>query len=184
MPELAIGANRRRASSAACSARLRLPLNDPFAVFGLAIYAIFVLTAIFADQIAPYDPTGNPLHARLRPRRRPAARPGRLHPRHHQPRPRYLLPDRLRNALGAADRRDGRLHGGADRFDRRAGLRLFRRLGGRRADAARRHRLRHPVPALRDRAGSLPRSRRSGTWFSPWRWCCGATPAASSAARC
>ncbi len=36
---------------------LRLPLNDPFAVFGLAIYAIFVLTAIFADYIAPYDPT-------------------------------------------------------------------------------------------------------------------------------
>ncbi len=35
---------------------LRLPLNDPFAVFGLAIYALFVLTAIFADQIAPYDP--------------------------------------------------------------------------------------------------------------------------------
>ncbi|MBX9452813.1 MAG: ABC transporter permease [Neoaquamicrobium sediminum] len=36
---------------------LRLPLNDPFAVLGLLIYAVFVLTAIFADQIAPYDPT-------------------------------------------------------------------------------------------------------------------------------
>ncbi|MBN7758127.1 ABC transporter permease [Nitratireductor aquimarinus] len=36
---------------------LRLPLNDPFAVAGLAIYAIFILTAIFADAIAPYDPT-------------------------------------------------------------------------------------------------------------------------------
>ncbi|QDZ00310.1 ABC transporter permease [Nitratireductor mangrovi] len=36
---------------------LRLPTNDPFAVAGLAIYAIFVVTAIFADQIAPYDPT-------------------------------------------------------------------------------------------------------------------------------
>jgi peptide/nickel transport system permease protein len=36
---------------------LRLPLNDRFALFGLAIYATFVLTAIFADQIAPYDPT-------------------------------------------------------------------------------------------------------------------------------
>jgi peptide/nickel transport system permease protein len=36
---------------------LRLPLNDPFAVFGLSVYALFVLTAIFADQIAPYDPT-------------------------------------------------------------------------------------------------------------------------------
>lgn len=36
---------------------LRLPLNDPFAVFGLAIYAVFLLTAIFARWIAPYDPT-------------------------------------------------------------------------------------------------------------------------------
>lgn len=36
---------------------LRLPLNDPFAVLGLLIYAVFVLTAIFADQLAPYDPT-------------------------------------------------------------------------------------------------------------------------------
>ncbi|MGI6854540.1 ABC transporter permease [Mesorhizobium sp. 1B3] len=36
---------------------LRLPLNDPFAVVGLLIYAVFVLTAIFADRIAPYDPT-------------------------------------------------------------------------------------------------------------------------------
>ena len=36
---------------------LRLPLNDPFAVFGLAVYAVFLVTAIFADHIAPYDPT-------------------------------------------------------------------------------------------------------------------------------
>lgn len=36
---------------------LRLPVNDPFAVVGLAIYAIFIVTAIFADQIAPFDPT-------------------------------------------------------------------------------------------------------------------------------
>jgi peptide/nickel transport system permease protein len=36
---------------------LRLPLNDPFAVAGLAIYAVFLLTAIFANYIAPYDPT-------------------------------------------------------------------------------------------------------------------------------
>ncbi|WP_159593341.1 ABC transporter permease [Chelativorans xinjiangense] len=36
---------------------LHLPLNDRFALFGLAVYAVFVLTAIFADQIAPYDPT-------------------------------------------------------------------------------------------------------------------------------
>ena len=36
---------------------LHLPLNDRFALFGLAVYAVFVLTAIFAEQIAPYDPT-------------------------------------------------------------------------------------------------------------------------------
>jgi len=36
---------------------LKLPLNDPFAVSGLLIYAIFLVTAVFADQIAPYDPT-------------------------------------------------------------------------------------------------------------------------------
>jgi peptide/nickel transport system permease protein len=36
---------------------LRLPLNDPFAVFGLAVYLVFTITAIFADQIAPFDPT-------------------------------------------------------------------------------------------------------------------------------
>lgn len=36
---------------------LRLPTNDPFAVAGLAIYAVFLVAAIFADQIAPYDPT-------------------------------------------------------------------------------------------------------------------------------
>jgi peptide/nickel transport system permease protein len=36
---------------------LKLPLSDPFAVFGLAVYATFLLTAIFADAIAPYDPT-------------------------------------------------------------------------------------------------------------------------------
>lgn len=37
-------------------AALPLP-RDPFAVAGLLIYAVFVLTAIFADRIAPYDPT-------------------------------------------------------------------------------------------------------------------------------
>jgi peptide/nickel transport system permease protein len=36
---------------------LRLPTNDPFAVLGLIIYAVFLVTAIFADHIAPYDPT-------------------------------------------------------------------------------------------------------------------------------
>ncbi|MEM9047568.1 MAG: ABC transporter permease [Pseudomonadota bacterium] len=36
---------------------LHLPLGDPFALVGLAIYALFILVAIFADQIATHDPT-------------------------------------------------------------------------------------------------------------------------------
>jgi peptide/nickel transport system permease protein len=35
---------------------IRLP-SDPFAVAGLVIYAVFILTALFADVIAPYDPS-------------------------------------------------------------------------------------------------------------------------------
>lgn len=36
---------------------LRLPLGDPLAVFGLMIYVLFILTAVFADQLATHDPT-------------------------------------------------------------------------------------------------------------------------------
>ena len=54
-------------------------------------------------------------------------------------------------------RPDGRRRRGADRHGRRADRRLFRRLGRLRADAPRRHRARHSVPALRHRAGRLPR---------------------------
>jgi peptide/nickel transport system permease protein len=36
---------------------LKLPVNDPFAVAGLIIYAVFIVTAVFAKDIAPYDPT-------------------------------------------------------------------------------------------------------------------------------
>lgn len=32
------------------------PLRDPYAAIGIAIYAVFVLVAIFADQIATHDP--------------------------------------------------------------------------------------------------------------------------------
>ncbi|MEM8823377.1 MAG: ABC transporter permease, partial [Pseudomonadota bacterium] len=35
---------------------LRLPLHDPLAVIGLAIYAIFVLMAVFAPILATHDP--------------------------------------------------------------------------------------------------------------------------------
>lgn len=36
---------------------LHLPLGDPFAITGLVIYAVFILVALFADQIATHDPT-------------------------------------------------------------------------------------------------------------------------------
>lgn len=35
---------------------VRLPLHDPLAVFGLAIYGAFILLAVFAPQIATHDP--------------------------------------------------------------------------------------------------------------------------------
>ncbi|MGF1476115.1 MAG: ABC transporter permease [Geminicoccaceae bacterium] len=37
--------------------RLHLPTGDPFAIAGLVIYAVFILVAIFADQLATHDPT-------------------------------------------------------------------------------------------------------------------------------
>ncbi len=36
--------------------KIRLPLDDPFAIVGLVIYAVFLLVAIFADQLATHDP--------------------------------------------------------------------------------------------------------------------------------
>jgi len=35
---------------------LAAPLRDPFAAVGTLIYALFLLTAVFADAIAPHDP--------------------------------------------------------------------------------------------------------------------------------
>jgi peptide/nickel transport system permease protein len=35
---------------------IRLPLHDPLAIIGLAIYAFFIVMAIFAPQIATHDP--------------------------------------------------------------------------------------------------------------------------------
>lgn len=34
-----------------------MPLSDPFAFAGILIYALFLLVALFADQLAPLDPT-------------------------------------------------------------------------------------------------------------------------------
>lgn len=38
-------------------ARLHLPVHDGFAMAGLVIYAVFIVVAIFAPQIATHDPT-------------------------------------------------------------------------------------------------------------------------------
>ncbi|MDP2087401.1 MAG: ABC transporter permease [Gemmobacter sp.] len=37
--------------------RLRLPTHDPLALVGLGIYAVFIVVAVLAPVIAPYDPT-------------------------------------------------------------------------------------------------------------------------------
>lgn len=55
MSEIAAPSPRRNLFARFFSA-LQLPTNDPFALAGLAIYAVFVVTAILADVIAPYDP--------------------------------------------------------------------------------------------------------------------------------
>jgi peptide/nickel transport system permease protein len=47
---------RRTGRLRAGFAGLRLPLHDPLAVVGLAIYAVFILVAIFAPWIATHDP--------------------------------------------------------------------------------------------------------------------------------
>ncbi|MCY3982113.1 MAG: ABC transporter permease [Alphaproteobacteria bacterium] len=36
---------------------MHLPFDDPFAVLGLSIYTVFLLVAIFADQLATHNPT-------------------------------------------------------------------------------------------------------------------------------
>jgi len=36
---------------------IKLPVGDPFALAGLLIYALFIITALAAPLIAPYDPT-------------------------------------------------------------------------------------------------------------------------------
>jgi peptide/nickel transport system permease protein len=60
MPEIAIlppMAAKRPHILARFFRALKLPTNDPFAAAGLVIYLIFIVTAVFADNIATHDPT-------------------------------------------------------------------------------------------------------------------------------
>ena len=106
MPEAI--ATARPGPFARAFAALRLPMGDPFAVAGLAIYAVFILTAILAPQIATHDPTEILYTADYDLAAGPAAGGAGLRPGHHQPRARHLQPDRLRLALRPA----GRVHRG------------------------------------------------------------------------
>ncbi len=59
-PALGPGIYRRKTKTQrvlnALNGMVAVPMRDPFALVGLAIYVVFVLVAIFAPQIAPYDP--------------------------------------------------------------------------------------------------------------------------------
>ena len=101
--------------------------------------SLFVLVALFADQLATHRSDSRSCSPRPASSP-PTAPPGRRVPaRHDQSRPRHLLPARLRHAQRAGGRPVGRRHRRHGRHPRRPGLGLFRRLGRRRADAARRH---------------------------------------------
>jgi len=47
---------RRRGARAAIGRAWRAASRDPFAIAGMAIYLVFVLVALFADQLATHDP--------------------------------------------------------------------------------------------------------------------------------
>lgn len=55
MPEAAV--QKRERGITRVFAAIRLPVGDPFALAGLVIYAVFVVTALCAPYIAPYDPS-------------------------------------------------------------------------------------------------------------------------------
>ncbi len=57
MPDATLSTPHRFGAIGRLIRGLHLPLNDPFAIAGIAIYTVFILVAIFADQLAPYDPT-------------------------------------------------------------------------------------------------------------------------------
>jgi peptide/nickel transport system permease protein len=48
--------SRRKSLAPALRRLVTMPMRDPFAFVGIAIYLVFALVAIFADQLAPLDP--------------------------------------------------------------------------------------------------------------------------------
>ena len=98
---------RRRGALARAGAHAALaPMRDPLrGRRGRRSMLVFVLVAIFADAIATHDP----LEILFRGRRQSAGERCRRAPitaRHHQSRPRHLLPARHRHARRAAGRLD------------------------------------------------------------------------------
>ena len=60
--------------------RLRIP-RSPKVLIGLGLLVFFVLLAMIGPLVAPYDPNGQPVHARTACRSRPRRRTGSAPPR-------------------------------------------------------------------------------------------------------
>lgn len=186
MPEIAAAAiikSRRPHILARMFRALRLPMNDPFAVAGLLIYLVFIVVAVFADQIATHDPTeilytpAYDLAADLRP-----GQDGFIMGTTSLGRDIFsqlVYGSRSALLIGITAAFMVALIGSiiglvAGYFGRWVDAILMRL-----ADIA------FGIPSCPS-SSCLPPScgRRSGTSSSPWRWCSGAIPPASSAARC
>jgi peptide/nickel transport system permease protein len=77
--------------------------RNPTAILGAVLVTVFVLVAIFAPLLAPYDPKAADL-SQIRPGRLPGPVPG-APAGPGLPGPRRAQPDHLRRPLLAADRR-------------------------------------------------------------------------------
>ena len=128
-----------------------MPARDPLAIAGVLIYVAFVLVAMFADVLAPTIRSRSCSSGR-EARGERAAEP-RLPARHHQSRPRHLS----RNSCSAPAARSmvGLVRPRSSSPSSAPSSGSYRAISAAwstGADAARRHRARHPVPALRHRA--------------------------------
>ena len=161
-PALPPHAGQRRSRPGACRALMRwlqLPQNDPLAITGVMIY---VRLRCWSRS----SPTCWPPTIRSRSSsRRTATSPRTCRRASNYPLGTTNLGRDIFSQL-VIGTRSALLVGltaavvvVARRHDRRPRLRLFRRLDRPGADAARRHRARHPLPALRHRAGGASSGR-------------------------